>query len=212
MEERFIQVPRTARYHVIGDPRKATVLWIVLHGYGQLARYFLNSFDGFGEDLLIVAPEGLNRFYLDPEHTRVGAAWMTREDRMHEIEDQITYLDALVLALKKDLDATIKVRALGFSQGVATLARWAVKGHTRFGQLVLWAGGIPPELDQATLGKWRDLKVDLVLGDQDQFLKSSDLKSMAQRLGAAGVRHQVHAIKGGHLLDRMALGKILEAE
>ena len=61
MEEHHINVPRTARYHTVGDGGTARAIWIVLHGYGQLARYFLRKFEGLDAGLLIVAPEGLTR-------------------------------------------------------------------------------------------------------------------------------------------------------
>ncbi|MBK7947090.1 MAG: hypothetical protein IPJ85_18060 [Flavobacteriales bacterium] len=96
MEERFIQVQRTARYHVLGTLEAAPEIWIAIHGYGQLARYFLNNFKGLEEGRCIVAPEGLSRFYLDAEHARVGATWMTREDRLHEIDDHVAYPDRAV--------------------------------------------------------------------------------------------------------------------
>ncbi|MBX2973634.1 MAG: hypothetical protein KF797_11055, partial [Flavobacteriales bacterium] len=144
MEERHIRVTRTARYHVLGDPAGAQAIWIVLHGYGQLARYFLNKFDGLGCDLAFVAPEGLSRFYLDEAHQRVGATWMTREDREHEIGDQCTYLDALAAELRGHR-TDVPVHVLGFSQGVATACRWSLLGRTPIGRLVLWAGAIPPE-------------------------------------------------------------------
>ena len=142
MEQRFIRVPRTARYHVLGDAKKAKRIWIVLHGYGQLARYFLNKFEGIGTDLLIVAPEGLSRFYTDVSHQRVGATWMTREDRDHEIVDQIEYLDTLVAEIQKEAlpDATWGV--LGFSQGVATAYRWLMQGNTKVDKVVLWGGPV----------------------------------------------------------------------
>src|ERR1051325_10016453 len=45
----------------------------------------------------LVAPEGLSRFYLSERATerRVGASWMTREDRLAEIADYLGYLDAV---------------------------------------------------------------------------------------------------------------------
>ena len=65
MKEHHLVVPRTARYHSLGDPAKAKALWVVLHGYGHLARYFLNTFEELEDDAYILAPEGLSRFYLD---------------------------------------------------------------------------------------------------------------------------------------------------
>ena len=48
-------------------------IWIVFHGYGQLAKFFLRKFNLLFEDnTLIVAPEGLNHFYLKGFSGRVG--------------------------------------------------------------------------------------------------------------------------------------------
>ncbi len=209
MQEHHLRVQRTARYHVLGDISTATAFWIVVHGYGQLARFFLNNFEEVGEELCVVAPEGLNRFYLDPEHSKVGATWMTREDRLHEIEDHVAYLDQLVAVLKRQASPGVSINALGFSQGVATVARWAIKGNTRLDRLVFWAGGVPPELDQRTLLRWKELTVDLVMGDQDQYLKDADLKAMEQRLLSAEVHVRVHRFKGSHKMDRMLLNKLM---
>ncbi len=101
----WIRVPRTARYRVLGDPERAAEVWFVLHGYGQLAERFVARFQalpGLAEGTrAVVAPEALSRFYLDVgggEHgadSPVGATWMTREDREHEIRDYVEYLDRL---------------------------------------------------------------------------------------------------------------------
>ena len=209
MQEHHLRVQRTARYHVLGDIRTAKALWIVVHGYGQLARFFLNNFEGLEDDLCVVAPEGLSRFYLDAEHQRVGATWMTREDRLHEIEDHVAYLDRLVEVLLQQRSAPIPINVLGFSQGVATVARWAMKGKTKFDRLVFWAGSLPPELDQGALQAWRSLKVDLVLGEQDPLIKAADVKAAFQRLTSAGIAVQMHNFKGAHALDKMLLSRLM---
>jgi len=209
MQEHHLRVQRTARYHVLGDIRTAKALWIVVHGYGQLARFFLNNFEGLEDDLCVVAPEGLSRFYLDAEHQRVGATWMTREDRLHEIEDHVAYLDRLVEVLLQQRSAPVPINALGYSQGVATVARWAMKGSTRFDRLVLWAGSLPPELDRTALSAWKHTMVDLVAGDQDPHVNEADLKAMEQRFLSADVPVKLHRFKGGHALDRMLLGRLM---
>ena len=75
-------------------------LWYVLHGYGQLAAPFLDDFRAIDDGTrLIVAPEALSRFYEGDVQARlhkdakVGASWMTREDRDAEIADYVAYLD-----------------------------------------------------------------------------------------------------------------------
>jgi hypothetical protein len=63
MQEHHFSTPRTARYFTLGSPERSTDLWIVCHGYGQLASRFLERFRPIeAEQRGIVAPEGLSRF------------------------------------------------------------------------------------------------------------------------------------------------------
>ncbi len=211
MEERFIRVQRTARYHVLGDADQARALWIVLHGYGQLARYFLSKFEGLEKALLIVAPEGMNRFYLDEVHQRVGATWMTREDRENEIQDQVGYLDTLVEMMHSER-GKLPVHVLGFSQGVATACRWSLLGRTEITRLVLWAGGLPPEPSAGQLReRWANIRIDVVLGTRDPFAGEAELQNQRNRLTAAGVGHVVHRFEGAHELEPVLLGRLLNS-
>ena len=200
---------RTARYHVLGDPTKARAIWIVLHGYGQLARYFLTKFEGLEEGVAIVAPEALNRFYLDEAHNRVGATWMTREDRENEITDQLGYLDELVKELRGDR-TDVPLRILGFSQGVATACRWSLLGKTKMDRMVLWAGSLPPEPTFAELRTaWAHLTVEVVLGSEDPFSGEKELQATTARLEAAGVQYRLHRFTGGHALEPVLLGRLI---
>lgn len=210
MEEHHIRVQRTARYHALGHVATARAIWIVLHGYGQLARYFLNKFDGLQDELLIVAPEGLSRFYLDEAHQRVGATWMTREDREEEIADQCTYLDALVDHVRGT--RAIPVHVLGFSQGVATACRWSLKGRTQLERLVLWAGTIPPEPTYKELNAgWAGIPIDLVLGSTDPFADDKEFQAQMARLDAAGIPYKAHRFNGGHIVEPVLLGRLLRS-
>jgi predicted esterase len=209
--EHHITVPRTARYHTLGDPATAKRVWIVLHGYGQLARYFLRSFEGLERNALIVAPEGLSRFYTDAGHTRVGATWMTREDREREIHDQVTYLDMLAARLREECPQAAHGSVLGFSQGVATAARWSMLGRTPISRLVLWAGSLPPELDiHAMRQGWSTCQVDIVNGTRDTLVPAEQLRRHEPSLRAAGVRHAYHGYEGGHVVDPVLLKALLE--
>ena len=90
-----ITVPRTARYITLGEIESAAEVWFVLHGYGMLAASFLRWFEPAARPgRLLVAPEGLSRCYFEEKGARrVGASWMTKEDRDAEIEDHVRYLD-----------------------------------------------------------------------------------------------------------------------
>jgi dienelactone hydrolase len=143
-------VQRTARFATLGDMHeRIRQVWFVCHGYSQLVKEFIRYFSVLDDGTrLVVAPEALSRFYLESTDGKVGASWMTKEDRLEEVNDYVRYLDALYehISTQVDLNGTT-VHVFGFSQGVATASRWISRGTVRADQLVLWAGALPPELD-----------------------------------------------------------------
>lgn len=104
MREHHIRVARTGRYFTLGSAgTQLREIWVVCHGYRQLARRFLRRFADLDDlNRLIVAPEGLSRFYLHDTEGRhgkevpVGATCMTREDRENEISDYVGFLDGVL--------------------------------------------------------------------------------------------------------------------
>lgn len=138
-----IAVTRTARYFTLGEMNEHTKrVWFVLHGYGQLAEYFIRKFETIqNHGTLIVAPEALSRFYQDHESGRVGASWMTREDRLSEIDDYVAYLESVQREIFKDFSSqNIHITILGFSQGTATACRWVNQSELKCDRLILWGG------------------------------------------------------------------------
>lgn len=218
--EHHLTVKRTARYFTIGDiSLPANDLWIVCHGFAQLARAFIEEFRTIGRPgRLIVAPEALNRFYLNRDGGRagpsapVGATWMTREDRLTEIDDYVRYLDDLHRELIGRLGRDVRVTALGFSQGTATVARWLTHGSAKIDRLILWAGLLPPEIDLAGPARDRLASSDLHLvhGRRDELLTAKHLQEQAARLTRAAVHATILAFDGGHRLDRDTLGRLAD--
>src|SRR5436190_21454256 len=100
MEHR-INFEFNARFHSIGK-KESPQTWIVLHGYGQLAGSFIRRFSSLeNRGISVIAPEALSRFYMqDTEQrmktgdTRVGASLMTREDRLADIDNNLSFLNA----------------------------------------------------------------------------------------------------------------------
>ncbi|MBD1397919.1 phospholipase [Pontibacter sp. JH31] len=211
MHEHKLIVPRTARYYTLGTPSRQTRnLWVVCHGYGQLARYFLRHFAVLDDGAtLIVAPEGLSRFYLDGFSGRVGATWMTKEDRLSEIDDQAAYLNLLLQELLKQLPADVKVNVLGFSQGGATVCRWLASGTVPCHRLVLWAASFPEDIDFET-GKsaFNNLPVDMVYGTKDEFITPESLSRQQQLMSRLGISPQIHTFDGGHTIHPQTLIKL----
>ena len=74
--EHYFETRRLVRYYLLGEtgPQVET-LFFALHGYGFLARYFAKKFEEMDlSKTLVVVPEGLHRYYLDPQNKRVGAS------------------------------------------------------------------------------------------------------------------------------------------
>ena len=203
------KVAKTARYSTIGSPLdQAERVMIALHGYGQLPEFFLKKFTRLADQgWCIIAPEGFHRFYLDGTHGRVGASWMTKEDRESDIADYVHYLDALSDHLNL---RNRKPVLLGFSQGVATASRWVSSGQQSFEHLILWAGVFPPDFQWKT---GRDhlmhLRLDLVLGTEDPYFKDHLLTDTASLLDNMAVSYNLHRFSGGHAIDSDVLSEIL---
>ncbi len=224
MQEHHLRVYRTARYVTIGAPGPGIAhVWFACHGYRQLAARFARPLEALDDGRhWVFAPEALSRFYLEdgagaigphgPE-SRVGATWMTREDRLTEIRDYVAYLDALHdEAFRAVPRAQARVTLLGFSQGTATAARWAAFGRARIDRLVLWGWGAPPDLDLAVLrDRLEGAPVLLVAGRQDPATPAERVAQEAGRLTAAGIRAETLWFDGGHALDEGVLRGIAAA-
>lgn len=209
VEEGHITVQRTARYYTLGSATDAREVWVVLHGYGQLARYFLRHFEGLEEGRLIAAPEALSRYYSDTGHTRVGATWMTREDREAEITDQAVYLNALAARLMGSCRPGTQLNVLGFSQGVATACRWTLCAAMPIHQIVLWGGTMALEPASRDLARsWQGVEVLLVHGAQDMLVGEAELQRSQMRLREAGIGYKTLHFPGGHTLDKHTLKQI----
>jgi predicted esterase len=220
IREGRLEVVRTARYCSVGGEAGVADLWIVLHGYRQLARYFLARFIPLsGPTRKIVAPEGLSRFYLDdaggphgPED-RVGASWMTREAREEEIRDYIRYLDGLTESLCRERDGAPRPRlVLGFSQGAHTAARWVAAGGVAPRLLVLWGAGLPGDLDVEALARSMEGgEVALVRGEGDPLHSPSELQGNLAALREHGVVARETLHPGGHQVDAGVLERMSAA-
>jgi len=121
-------------------------LLIALHGYGQLIPYFAKKFDGLEKHTSLLFPEGMHRFYLNGTSGRVGASWMTREERLIDIEDNLSWLNELLEYINSQYEFN-EITLLGFSQGGATAARWYFKHQSYFQRLIMWASVFPPDIE-----------------------------------------------------------------
>src|SRR6266516_2724314 len=183
MQEHHIGVTRSARYFTLGNSSRGVgEVWFACHGYGQLAARFLEKLRVLDDGRrYLVAPEGLSRFYLSesPTERRVGASWMTREDRLAEIEDYVRYLDAVYAEVFGSLDrARVTVHALGYSQGASTVSRL------------------------------RAAHLTLVYGRSDEYITPKVIQTITSRLRQYGIPYDEIPFDGGHELNEAVLRRL----
>lgn len=204
MEEKF-RFYKTYRYEVVEPKAPVETVLYLLHGYGQQAKYFIRKFQKIQDSVLVVAPEGMHRFYLEGTSGRVGASWMTKEAREDDISDNLGWLNALDDEITQKYTPKRKL-ILGFSQGGATAARWYYSDLQRFEAMILWACVFPPDLDpHQEIGSQGQLH--FAIGSEDEFYKDSDQKDLIAFYKQK--EFEIHLFDGKHDMDSETLEKIL---
>ena len=201
MEEKKISISKTVRFYTLGEQnREVEHLWYLLHGYGQLAGYFIRPFREFeSSKRLLVAPEGMHRFYLEGTEGRIGASWMTKEDRLQDIEDYCRYLNQLHAELLTGLNPDVKIHILGFSQGVATAFRWVNHFEGQITSLHGWAGTFPPDIDYAlNRERFQKLRITAHFADNDRYIPLEKADELEFQLKSQGISLKRFDYKGEH--------------
>lgn len=206
--EHFLQVERTARVYTYGElTAKTRRVWLAAHGYGQLAGYFIRHFESLdGETDFVIAPEALSRAYHDGTYTRVGASWMTREMREHEIADYLAYLNRALREFYPDDLPGVRLIGFGFSQGAATISRWAHACPRRLDRLVLWGGAPAEELFEAP--GFEKIPILFAIGDKDSYITEAKREKLRGSCSAKGLNFTIVSYKGGHRLDSHLISRL----
>ena len=212
--EHRINFEFTGRYRVLGSPGpEIKHVWFICHGHGHLAEFFIKQFNCLNDGQhLIVAPEGLSKYYLKGFSGRVGATWMTKEDRLNDIDNYLRYLSTVYSTVKEQLNPEVKVTLFGFSQGAATISRFASLTQVPFDRLVLWAGIFPPDLPPLqSVERLKDKRVYWVYGTKDPFLTQGIMEEQGKIAGQIKVTPEVLSFEGEHELYDELLIKISKA-
>ncbi|MEP6589798.1 MAG: esterase [Gemmatimonadota bacterium] len=205
-------VERHARVGIVGDLATATEAWLILHGYGMLAQGILHWFRAAERPgRVLLAPEGLSRFYVEERGVRrVGASWMTREDRDNELADQQAYLDRVVLGLLGEIP---RLEIHGFSQGVAAGVRWLVRRERSVARMVCWGGTVPQEIQPSEVAAaLAGEPLHYVVGDRDKWVAPDAVLADAERMREGGCLAEVHHFVGGHRVDDGVLRSLERTE
>ncbi len=208
----LISVSKTAKYVTAGILNEKTEsVWFLLHGYGQLAEDFIKKFEPlFTERNFIIAPEALNKFYIKGFNAKVGATWMTTEDRQNEIVDYVNYLEKIYAeTIPQLLNSNLKINLLGFSQGTHTASRWILNTKHTFNNLILWGGSLTRNDElSSNLEKIKNVGLYFVFGKQDQFIDEKSIEIEKKRLEKLGLKYKLILFDGKHEIDVNALSKL----
>ena len=210
--ENHIEFTKTGRYFVQGDFSDGKELIIALHGYGHLAEFFIKKFHNLDHDKYVfVCPEGLNRYYQSGTNGRVGASWMTKEDRQNDIKDYISFLDTLLFKIKAEFNYS-KLTLLGFSQGGATASRWLAYGNHQFDRFILWAAVFPPDMEKNYTTKFNKSQNYFVFGNQDEYYSPKLVETHYSEMKVLQLNFQMINFEGKHNIHEQTLLNILENE
>ncbi|MBR9859234.1 alpha/beta hydrolase [bacterium] len=206
MTTKYFEVKQKARVVILGNPESQKRLY-ALHGYGQLATYFSRKFEPLVEEgWCVVVPEGMHRFYLEGFSGRVGASWMTKEDRLVDIDNYVAQLNTIHGELPQISSAYL----LGFSQGVATAFRWLFHSEIHFKQLIMCSGMIPPEIElELNTPKFKDLKYDYISGNKDPFRDSPEVLEFVQKLKKFDLNIRHTEFEGAHTVHYASVHEAL---
>jgi len=206
-------VTRTGHVYTIGEPgAHIQNVWIVTHGYGQLASRFIHRFKELDDGkTLIIAPEGLSRFYWGGFTGEVVASWMTSGHRLDEIADFSNYMQQVYEAFIPSLNDQVTINLLGFSQGCATQVRWVLREFPHFHNLIMWSGSIPEDIPyHERSGYWTDKKIFFCYGTKDPFLNEKRIKWCYDVIGEKQLEVETMTFEGKHEVDKKALSVFVQ--
>lgn len=209
--EKSVSYNSTNTYETLNDFTDETKnVWIVFHGIGYLSKYFLKYFDELNPvDNYIIAPQAPSKYYLNSSYKHVGASWLTKENTETEINNNLNYLDEIL-----KVETMLSIRNLiifGYSQGVSMAARWVAQRKIECNHLVLYAGGIPNELNEndfTHLGN--NTQITIIVGNQDEYLTKERLSIEREKTQTIfNGRAKEHIFNGGHIIKKELINSLI---
>lgn len=211
MEKFLLDINFKAPYYKVGSMGQRTkTIWVIYHGYGQLAEEFAESFSSIDpEKNVLIFPQGLSKFYLKGVDKQIGSNWMTAHDRELDISNYLGYLDQLYTHEIKPYIKDAKLYVLGFSQGGHTASRWIQHAKVRYHKLILWGSSLVHEINTTHVKESFSSGENItIVGDQDRFVSQERLAKLENRYAKIGFKHKLIEYQGGHDIYPEILKKI----
>lgn len=205
MIKKYIEIQKTARYFLSKEPdEKIKKVIFVLHGYAQNADEFLESLMNLADEAtLLIAPEGLSKFYWKDFTSKPSSSWMTSLEREHEILDTMRYLTQVSQEVLSKLgNHPINFFILGFSQGAATASRFVAFSNLAFNALFLYGGSPAHDLQWQQLPK--HLVFHLIYGNQDPLVSEQSALETENNIQNNGFKVRRFVFNGRHKIEEEA--------
>lgn len=213
-EENIVEYKAAAPYEMLGQLSPATTdIWVVFHGFGQLAARFIRKFQFLDDgNQVVIAPQGPDRFYFD-QFRKTGASWTTRDHRDLHLANQQNYLDAVWEQVTSGVDlGTIRIHTLGFSQGVSVQTRWISSRNVEVSTMIYWAGGYPEDLSAAD---WNyavsQPSVLSIVGDEDEYLTEERMSQERTKVLICHPQTEFRMFAGRHVMPQEVVKEVLGA-
>lgn len=202
-----IDVNTTGRYQVLGELGNHTkAIWFVFHGYAMDANSFIQEFDCIlDKQTVVIAPEGLHRFYSKSTRGKVAANWMTNELRGSDINNNIDFLNSIWnKLLESELNPNVKLGILGFSQGGPTAMRWAAQLEREIQEIVIWGSDLPLDVVDNIHGlkKINRSSLKVIVGSHDEYVSTDKVDKIIVEMHEKGVDFDFHTFEGKHALHK----------
>lgn len=184
-------------------------VWFAFHGMGHLSKYFLKYFEGLDPELhYLIAPQAPSKYYLNGQFKHVGASWLTRQDTAMEMENILSYLDAIMAHISVPVNAERII--FGYSQGVSIALRWVVKRKVRCDHLILYAGGIPEEILPSEVAHLREkTRIKIIVGDKDEYITPERWEKEKEKIEALFEgKAEIEVFDGKHEIKKEILNSL----
>ncbi len=135
---------------------------------------------------------------------------MTAHDRMTDIENYLSYLEAIYHREVLEKPRDVSLRILGFSQGAHTASRWIYRQNIAYDQLILWGAGLADEISSDIVkSHFSSGKNVFVAGDTDRYITPQVLGKMQKKYDGIGFSYDLVTYTGGHEIYPEILAKLI---
>lgn len=213
IEKHTFKVEKTAHYTTYGELTDSTkYFWFLLHGSHMLSEQMVYKFAGFNpKEHFIVSPEGLSRFYLKGFSGDVVATWMTKQDRLIEINDFTLYLSNLYTEYYNQLPPSCKKIILGFSQGGTSAFSWLHRSKIEFDEFVGYSTWIPEDIDFAeSKSSFESKQIIYTIGKEDEYMTEERMAYLKEVVKKNGFDITYELYNGTHRISKEQLNNIFK--